>query len=718
MTTFHWDAYTLLRLLFLFIIGILSYHFLPSLPISVPTLLFNLFVGIIVHWQLKRYLALDYKWIFGVVVALFWIHLGYFLSHNATDSLQANYFFNFVESNAAYLVRLNEPLRETNKTYSTTCSVLASIDSNGNKQATMGKLLVYFRKDSLSQRLQYGDQIVIANNRIQPIDRPLNPHQFDYAAYLAKQNIFHNCFLKTTDWRTLSYNDGKTFWKTIFTIRQYLIDNLRKYVSGETESGVAIGLLLGYRHYLERDIITTYSATGVTHILSVSGLHVGLVMAFLLLFFGLLQRITTTNLKTISTISVIFFVWLFIFLSGAPPSALRAGFMATFVLLARLVSYHSNNYNVIAMSAFLLLLYNPNFLYDLGFQLSYLAILSLAIFYRPIESLYTPHSWLANHIWQIFAMSMAAQILTFPISLYYFHQFPLFFLLSNIVAIPLSSAIVWLGVFFGLFSCIPFIGYWLGQILSYCIAIMNTCLAAIQKIPFANIDSIMINQAQLLLLYVAIFAIGRFFLLPLERNYHAIRPRYLQLALVALIGIGCISAWRIIHHFDQQSITLYAIGKQSSLEFVAGKKAVLLNEPPLSHQNFQYYIAQNHQQRGIRNRYAVTYNDLDSTFIAHPQFKNLLYNRYIMQFGDKTILRLPSKWQADSLTTPIAANYLLWSHNAKADIAQIRQQIQFDTLLIDASNSSWRTQQLVKTCDSLQIPYYNLSTRGAWQLHL
>lgn len=718
MTTFRWEAYTLLRLLFLFIIGILSYHFLPNLPISILTLWFNLLIGIIVHWQLKRYLALDYKWVFGVVVVLFWIHLGYFLSRNANDSLHANYFFNLAESNAAYLVRINEPLRETAKTYSATCNVLASIDSSGNRQATVGKLLVYLQKDSLSQHLQYGDQIVVANNRIQPIARPLNPHQFDYAAYLAKQNIFHNCFLKNADWQTLNHNDGNVFWKTIFAIRQYLIDNLRKYVSGEEEAGVAVALLLGYRHYLERDIITTYSATGVTHILSVSGLHVGLVVFFLLFLFGFLQRLTTTNLKTISTLLVILFVWLFIFLSGAPPSALRAGFMATFVLLARLLSHHSNSYNLIAISAFLLLLYDPNFLYDLGFQLSYLAILSLAIFYRPIENLYLPHSWVSNHIWQIFSMSMAAQILTFPISLYYFHQFPLLFLLSNIVAIPLSSAIVYVGVIFGLLSCVPLLGYWLGQILYYCIAIMNACLAVIQKIPFANIDSIMINEVQLLLLYVMIFAIGRFFLLPLERKYLAIRPRYLQLALVTLIGIGCISAWRIIRHFDQQSITLYAIDKQSSLEFVAGKKAVLLNEPPLSDQNFQYYIAQNQQQRGIRNRYTVAYNDLDSTFIAHPQLKNLLYNRYIIQFSDKTILRLPSKWQADSLNTPIAANYLLWSHNTKADIVQIRQQIQFDTLLIDSSNSRWHTQQLIKACDSLQIPYYNLSTRGAWQLHL
>jgi competence protein ComEC len=281
---------------------------------------------------------------------------------------------------------------------------------------------------------------------------------------------------------------------------------LRKYIKNDDETlGIAEALLIGYKNDLDKDLVQAYSNTGVVHIIAISGLHLGLIYMVLLWLFDRIPFIK--RFKIFKSISIISCLWIFSLLTGASASVLRSAVMFTCIIIGKTIKRQSSIYNSLAASAFILLCYNPYFLWDVGFQLSYLAIIGIISLQKPIHQLLYFETYLIKKIWEMSSITIAAQIITFPICLYYFHQFPNVFLISNLIAVPLSTVILFSEIILICFSWIPFLGIYLGKFVEVSIWLMNDLIICFNKIPFAICKNIYANLFSTYVLYALVICI-------------------------------------------------------------------------------------------------------------------------------------------------------------------------------------------------------------------
>ncbi|HCN83979.1 MAG TPA: competence protein, partial [Sphingobacteriaceae bacterium] len=328
---------------------------------------------------------------------------------------------------------------------------------------------------------------------------PYTPSEFNYKAYLADHGIYHQTFINGDQVRLLDHKKGNAFIDFSFRLREKLVLKFNKYIPGNDAASVASTLILGYRADLSKEILDAYSKTGTMHVLSVSGMHVSIVfivMAFMLKFMDRSKR-----LKLIRAALIIILIWFYAIITGYSAAACRAALMLSFVIIGKASQRKQNTYNLLAISAVLLLIYNPFFLFDVGFQLSYLAVIGLVYLYPKLYHLFYVRNWLGDQIWSYLSLSTAAQLATFPLSMYYFHQFPIYFLLSNLFIVLPVTIIMYAGLIF-LFIPWDVLLIPLGWLLNKSINFTNLGLLYIEDLPFANISGIWINTWTYLLIYV------------------------------------------------------------------------------------------------------------------------------------------------------------------------------------------------------------------------
>ncbi len=314
-------------------------------------------------------------------------------------------------------------------------------------------------------------------------------------------------FLQDKDWRVLNKNPKNGFWQLIFSAREYVLDVLQKSIStGKDELGIAEALLIGYTNDLDKDLVQAYSNTGVVHIIAISGMHLALIYVLLVWVFGKIPLINKS--KLLQLVLILSCLWLFSILTGASPSVLRAAVMFSFIAVGKTYFKQASIYNSLAASAFVLLCYNPYYLWAVGFQLSYLAVLGIVIFQKPIYNcFYIKNKWV-DKTWQLITVSTAAQLLTFPVCIYYFHQFPNLFLISNLIAVPLSAIILYTEIALITFSWIPFAGTWLGKLVTGLVWVMNKIICWINDLSFAVWDKIPATVLSTGLLYATLITLA------------------------------------------------------------------------------------------------------------------------------------------------------------------------------------------------------------------
>ena len=332
---------------------------------------------------------------------------------------------------------LQEPTVEKPNSY----KALATVNAVGNDntwKGTKGKVILYFQKKDAFKNLRYGQQVLI-RKALQPIKNSGNPGGFNYERYSLFQGITHQAYLTDKEIALLPQKDQKDFKTFLFWLRAGVINILRTYINGTQERGLAEALLIGYKDDLDKTLLQAYANTGVVHVIAISGLHLGLIYGILLLLTKPLRGKKWAWLRALLIVAAL---WIFTLLAGAQASVVRSAVMFTTLALGAVLNRNASIYNTLALSALLLLLYNPFWLWDVGFQLSYAAVLSIIIFFKPIYNWFYFQNKMIDAVWKLMAVTLAAQLLTTPFSLYYFHQFPLLFFITNLVAVPLSSAIL------------------------------------------------------------------------------------------------------------------------------------------------------------------------------------------------------------------------------------------------------------------------------------
>ncbi|WP_276088147.1 ComEC/Rec2 family competence protein [Pedobacter sp. JY14-1] len=474
----------------------------------------------LLHYQLVLYLA-----VFGVLIGIQHRHHNIRVFHRRYSNALIFYLFWYLTGSIACLLhterirpdhfsRLNAALIRAEVTEAPVVKkgyvrFIASVSRVYYKKTVSGRLRLYtlpscghllvsMQISSQQQRMPaYGEEF-IAVARFRNIISAA-PASFDYRAYMAGRNVHHRLFLQKDRTIWLSRNKGN--WLTSFSLRLRGSQETyyRKVFSHSAHAAFASALILGQRANLDQATLTSYTQTGTIHALSVSGMHVGVIYLVLNTLLWFMDR--NLWMKVLRALFMIILIWFYALLTGLSPSVLRAAVMISVMIAARLGAKQVNSTNILAFAAFTLLVYEPLLIMDIGFQLSFIAVGGL-IWLQPVfERYWSPRNRVLRKIWSAVAMSLAAQLATTPLSIYYFHQFPVFFLVSNLfIAIPVAL-LMYIGIAILLFRVT-----WLCPLFEWLTDFMNTGLNSIASLPCSVVHDLRIGKALVLLIYIVLAA--------------------------------------------------------------------------------------------------------------------------------------------------------------------------------------------------------------------
>jgi len=444
------------------------------------------------------------------------------------------------------------------------------------------------------------------------------------------------------------------------------------------------------------------------HILSVSGLHVAVIYIIIdsLLKFMNKKR----KLFILKSVIVIAFIWLFALIAGLAPSVFRSALMLSLVVLGKLLKKNSNTYNIIFSSAFVLLLINPYNLFDVGFLLSYLAVLSIVYFQPYIYKLLVFENWFLDKIWALLSVSFAAQLGTMPVGFYYFHQFPNYFFITNVVAIPLSSMILYLAVFLLFISFVPFLAKFVAFLLKINLKLFLGSLDFIDKIPYSVSTDIYITPLQVFIMYAIIISIFTFFV------YN--RKQLLYLFLTSILIFVSINLINKIINTKNKEFIVYNTRKDLILNIIDGKNNIIISDTSVFSDGkvIKFSIKPYWITRQVKNPQKI---NIDSAFGNIFQNKNCFLKNSFFQVENKRFILLNNtnilKNQTDK---KIALDYVILSQNVYLDIAELSNFFEYKTIVFDGSNKSWRILKWKEQCKELNINYFDITTQGAFFVKL
>jgi len=651
-----------------FLFGItlgLNFVAAPYISVLFISLLLLSLAFIVLNLAYKRFNLYKVKWLGGLLMTTI-LFLSGWVSVIQYNELNNDHHFSKKPAQG-FIVKINNEPTVKNGLVRFTANVEESI-TNGHQSVTDGTLLIAI-KDTLASNLYYGDELLIPA-KYDPIEPPYNPGEFNYKKYLANQNIYYQAFLYPKQFRIINHNTGNPIIAYSLRLRQRLVEKFKRNMHDTSAIAVASTLILGYKADLSNDVLQAYSKTGTIHVLSVSGAHVAIIYILLNLMLGFLNRYKYGKLfKALLIISII---WYYSLLSGFSPAVCRAAVMISMVIIGKTFSRYINTLNILAISAFLLLLYDPFFITDVGFQLSYLAVAGLIVFQPIVYKWFTIKNKWGDKLWALCSVSIAAQVITFPLSAFYFHQFPVYFLISNLFIIIPSAVIMYVGILYLLVPQLPVVSAVLGYVLEKSIVIMNKVLAIIEHTPFASIGKIWLNTGEYLLAYIIIIC-GFYFLFD--------RKKWLiKVSLVAMLLL-CISiSFKRINAFQSDHITFLNLKKHPGLVFKSGDQAVVLSDIKADDKNYQYSVQPCLDSNKISEANLFNMEDDVNT----PYF---VKQSGLILFNNKRILIFSRRLQNKTLPRKLKVNYVYVTGNPHITLNAINNNYDYQTLIIDASNN-------------------------------
>jgi competence protein ComEC len=689
---YFWRSVPLLRLLIPLVTGIITERYL-AVPVSIPAAICS--AGIFILF-LVRFLSpakkFTLRWLNGSAISLLMAGAGIFLMRVRNTENDPAWLGHHLQENNLVSVTLQEDPVEKPNSY----KALAKAEYVWKQNRWIpvkGKVLLYFKKDSIPF-LRYGSKLVI-QKPLQPITSSGNPGGFDYRQYCATQSIYHQVYLLPEEYRILPGEHGSIFTKWLLTTRNNVLTILRKYIPDEKESGVAEALLIGYRNDLDKDLVRSYSQTGVVHIIAISGLHLGMIYGLMLFLLKPFSR--KKWIRWVKPFFILAVLWGFSLLAGAAASILRSAVMFSFIVLGEGLQRKTQVYNTLAASAFCMLLYDPYFLWDVGFQLSYLAVLSIMLFMKPVYRCVYCSNKLLNAIWQLNAITLSAQVLTLPVILLYFHQFPNLFLFTNFMAVPLSGFILYGELLLLLFSFIPWLGFHTGHAIGFLITQMNGIIERTARLPFAVTEAVQFSFIQTCLLYIGIAAIGYWLLRK--------RFRFLIAGLVFLAILFLSDTIESIQEKKQQVLIVYNIPKHSSVDIIEGTRYQYIGDA---------VVQGNRSQRDLY---------LQPSRIWYGAYKNdslrrMFFRKNRLVAGRRKVLFINGPGTLPASTGKISVDLIIIGGNPRLLLSQLADSFDCGQYVFDSSNPLWKIRQWKKEADNLHLRHHSVPEKGAFIMDL
>ncbi|NVJ89891.1 MAG: ComEC/Rec2 family competence protein [Flavobacteriaceae bacterium] len=663
---------------------------LNYLPIHI---LVFLILGIILQFYLKIWqLSLLYFFPFfiaGILISLLFKNrivttlisfllfflIGVFSVYIQNDKNSENYYQNFLKENSLATLRITKVLKPSIYHYKYEAKVIEIDASNTN-----GKVLLNIQKDSSTTFFDV-DDVLLTSASFQEVLSPLNPHQFNYKSYLKRQGINKQLYLNHDNFLYLNKTTS-TIKGYAAKVRKVVQKSLKKYHFNDDEFGVISALLLGQRNEISKELIAEYSKAGAIHILAVSGLHVGIILLLLLHFFKPLDNFK--NGKYIKVILVITLLWLFACIAGLSASVVRAVTMFSFVAFGQLFKRKNVVEFSLISSMLFLLVFNPMFLFDVGFQLSYLAVFGIIWIQPKLYKFWQPKLKVVDFFWKLITVSIAAQAVILPLSLFYFHQFPGLFLLSNLIIIPFLGTILLLGIvviYLAVFKILPQV---IANFYQWIINLMNSFVSWISNQEAFLFEDISLSFLMMIGCYLVIISC-----INLITKFSANK---LVLVLVSLIIVQSIYLFE--HHKINKKNELIVFHKSRASIFgnrIGDSLFINIKNDSLSNQSF------------LRN-----YKIGEQVFIFG---KSQIVNYFKLKKQQFLVVDSLGIYNINSLKSPV----VLLQNSPKINVSRLIQLLKPELIVADGSNYKSYVYLWEKVSKGYNTRFYYTGKEGAFR---
>jgi competence protein ComEC len=561
--------------------------------------------------------------------------------------------------------------------------------------------LLYLRNDSSARQLRMNDEIVIRPTLFDQDTKSLLS-RYNYRDYLYRNGISGTCYADSAHYALLRHTDQLSLSQRATICKERIINLYKRLGFRDDNLAVLSALTLGYRDTLDRELQEAYSVAGVSHVLAISGMHIGFICALLML----LMNIVRTHKKGIllaKYLIVIAILWCYVFLIGFPTSAVRAATMfSLYLLLTKLSTGQRSPINTLLISAFLMLLVRPLWLFDVGFQLSFAAVTGIFLLYEPLLRQWKTKNRVLRYIWATICLTLVAQLATAPLSLYYFFRLPTYFLLTNPLIILLITLIVYSVVFMLLLFPIPPLQQLISYIVDHMLTLLNTTISHIGELPHSSIEGIYINLLQLVLIYASIISFVAFLM-------HLSGRRLIRATIFTFLFLVS-EIWFIQTNTPADRITLlncYGTPVVHCSSHHGNSWAVIPDSSSALRPSLFSYYSSKHR--------------LTNPQVVNGRYKagRLSVREQIVSYkGCRVVMLTDARWQRTHLEEPFSVDCIYVCRGFRGDFGHIMQLFSPHRVVIDSSLTERRSRQIAEKCSELGVECKTLSREGSASIML
>lgn len=692
-----WSVRPFVRFVIFYMLGIIAGNKLSLVDIGyVPAIVIFILLLAMAILFAKFFSSYKRRWLAGIVFYALSLYAGcfniYFTNkplHQETDNQKSKIYIGEIISDIVFTAK---SVRFE--------IIVESADSSNN--LSRKKVIAYFEPGEKSNDLIYGDKIIL-ETKPTLIKNKGNPAEFDYKSYLIHEGIAKSVYLKNEDWKFLKHDPSNLLIDYARSLRRELLRRLETHMFFHNTFPVAAAILVGYDTLMDEETENSYVHAGAMHILCVSGLHVGVIFMLMTVLLKFMLRTKTGRFFRI--ILLLMSIWAYALLTGMSPSVERASIMFSFFVIGQGLRRPKDSYNTLAASAFVMLAINPNLLFHVGFQLSYAAVLGIISVYPSLyRKLYFKNKAI-DYLWSIICVSIAAQLATFPIGTHYFHYFPNYFWITNLVVIPASFAIIISGFIFFLFSWVPYFSAFLGVFTSFMVMIVNHLVSFVEMLPFFGTEDINMPWAKTFLIYLIIIML--FHILIFKRIRLLI---YFTAALTILIGANTLD---IYHNSKNSKLIVYNINNQDIIQFIEGDVSYILSSEinDSKHKLYDFVIKPSNIKQGIKGE---EYFRIDkANFIEN---NNILIQENYIQFNQKRYLILSENeiYKVADSASKLKINTIIITGKHKIELENIVAAIDFDKLIISSGVPFWKSKKLIEQCEDIGLEYFDVGNKKSY----
>ncbi len=668
--------FPIVRFVFFLILGILTAHFF-RVPFFFLKILLPLFLLLFVLYLIARK-QLFPNIFFGIVTYLCFFSIGFFSYQIRLPKFQQTHFSHKISEKEAAIFQLK--ITQTLKPDNFNNKYFAEVNAINGVPAK-GKILLNISKDSLRKTFT-SDEILLVDSSFSEIPKPLNPYQFDYSGYMKSLGVYGQ--LRISEKVILKKANGKTTITGIAEkIRSQIINKLEGTKLKTNERAIIQALILGEKKDIDKQLYSEYASAGAVHILAVSGLHVGI----LYLILGFLLRPLKRFPKGIilHSVLIVFCLWTFAVISGLSPSVSRAVTMFSFFAFAELLKRPTNSLNTLFLSLLVLLVFNPLWLFQVGFQLSYLAVFFIVWLQPMFQKMWYPKKYFVRKIWGIVTVTICAQLGVLPLSLYYFHQFPGLFLLTNLVVLPGLGIIMGIGLILVLLAIFEMLPNWFAEGYNFLIEALNNFIhwIAIQdEFLFSNIHFSVLKVSGM---YLLIFALALFWK---QLNYKTL-----------MVSMVSISVYISIFIFDKM--------KNSSNEFVVFQKS---RTSLFGYKNgADFILFKNASEEISTETYPI------KSYKVATGIDKIFEEKIpkVLKYNSKTIMIMDS---LEIFPKTKKVDYLILTQRTKVNLSRLIDSLKPKQIIADGSNYTSYVKRWEETCRKEKLPFHHTGKTGAFQI--